>query len=63
MHDELVFYSMRLVRGPNLGQWLAQHGPREPRQAAMDLRTIAEAVHYAHQLSDSFVWISNPTTS
>ncbi len=50
VHDELVFYSMRLVRGPNLGQWLAQHGPRDPRQAAMDLRTIAEAVHYAHQL-------------
>ena len=50
VHDELVFYSMRLVRGPNFAQWVAKHGPREPRQAAMDLRTIAEAVHYAHQL-------------
>ena len=50
VHDELVFYSMRLVRGPNLAQWVAKHGPRDPRQAAMDLRTIAEAVHYAHQL-------------
>ena len=49
-HDELVFYSMRLVRGPNLAQFVAKHGACDPRQAAMDLRTIAEAVHYAHQL-------------
>ncbi len=51
VHEELVFYSMRLVRGPSLGQLLSAHGPLDARQAAMNLRTLAEAVQYAHQLS------------
>ena len=49
-HDELNYFSMALVRGPTVAQVLAQQGPFEPRAAAQLLRTIAEAVHYAHRL-------------
>jgi len=49
-HEELNFFSMMLVRGPTLGQVLAEQGPFEPRAAAQMVRTIAEALDYAHRL-------------
>lgn len=42
------FFSMDLVEGKSLGEMLRE-GPFEPRRAARYLKTIAEAVHYAHQ--------------
>lgn len=49
-HEELNFFSMQLVCGGSLAQQLAEHGPMPPRDAARLLRTIAEAVDYAHRL-------------
>lgn len=49
--DGLVYYAMQLVRGESLAQRLQREGGRLPeRQAAQLLRTIAEAVDYAHSL-------------
>lgn len=48
-HAELNFFSMALVRGQSLAQ-LLESGPLEPRRAAQLLRTIAEAIDYAHRL-------------
>ncbi|MBS0557026.1 MAG: protein kinase [Proteobacteria bacterium] len=49
-HDEMQFFSMRLVRGPSLAAELQRAGKLAPRRAAELLRTIAEAVDYAHRL-------------
>lgn len=49
-HQNLHYFSMGLVRGPSLGRWLKQHPGAPPRQLAQWLRTIAEAVEYAHQV-------------
>ena len=46
----LVFYAMQLVPGRSLSQRLDTEGPMPPREAARMLRTIAEAVDYAHRL-------------
>ncbi|HEX7915883.1 WD40 repeat domain-containing serine/threonine protein kinase [Rudaea sp.] len=48
--EELHFFSMRLVRGPSLAVVLKRDGPLPPRKAASLMRTIAEAVDYAHRL-------------
>jgi WD40 repeat protein len=48
--DELNYFSMALVRGPNLALQLERDGPLPARQAAQLMRTIAEALHYAHRL-------------
>ncbi len=49
--DGLVYYAMQLVRGESLAQHLQRQGGRlTERQAAQLLRTIAEAVDYAHSL-------------
>ncbi len=49
-HD---YFAMELVRGQTLDRWLASRaGPLTPKEVAQRLevfRTIAEAVHYAHQ--------------
>lgn len=50
IRDELNYFSMALVQGPNLAQLLAEHGVMPARQAAKLVRTIAEALHYAHRL-------------
>jgi WD40 repeat protein len=47
---ELHFFSMRLVVGPSLAGELKRIGKMAPRRAAPLLRTIAEAVDYAHRL-------------
>jgi len=48
--EELHFFSMQLVRGPSLAQEIRRQ-PRMPAQrAATLLRTVAEAVDYAHRL-------------
>ncbi|MCJ0825477.1 WD40 repeat domain-containing serine/threonine protein kinase [Luteimonas sp. 50] len=49
-HEGLIFYAMQLVRGRSLSQQLDADGPLPARDAARLLRTIAEAVDYAHQL-------------
>lgn len=49
-HAELNFFSMELVRGRNLEQRLDEAGPMPPRDAARLVRTVAEAVDYAHRL-------------
>ncbi|GAB3366058.1 hypothetical protein GCM10027431_07740 [Lysobacter rhizosphaerae] len=49
-HAGLIFYAMQLVRGKSLSQHLDDSGPIPPREAARILRTIAEAVDYAHRL-------------
>lgn len=46
--EDLHFFSMRLVRGRSLAAALHADGPFEPRHAAGLLRTVAEAVDYAH---------------
>jgi len=48
--EELHFFSMRLVRGASLAQVLQRDGPLAGRHAAALLRTVAEAVGYAHSL-------------
>ena len=48
--DELHYFSMRLVHGGSLATILKQEGKLEARRAAHLLRTIAEAVDYAHRL-------------
>jgi eukaryotic-like serine/threonine-protein kinase len=49
-HAELNFFSMALVRGRNLEQRLDETGPMPPRDAAQLVRTVAEALDYAHRL-------------
>ena len=49
-HGRLIYYAMQLVRGKSLSQRLDHDGPLPPRDAARLLRTIAEAVDYAHRL-------------
>ena len=49
-HEGLIFYAMQLVRGRSLSQQLGADGPLPPREAARLLRTVAEAVDYAHRL-------------
>ena len=49
-HEGLLCYSMQLVRGRSLSQWLDAEGRLSPRRAAQLLRTIAEAADYAHRL-------------
>ncbi len=49
-HDELNFFSMMLVRGESLAARLHREGPFTARGAATLLRTVAEAVDYAHRL-------------
>jgi WD40 repeat protein len=49
-HAELNFFSMALVRGSNLEQRLEAAGPLPPREAARLVRSVAEALDYAHRL-------------
>ncbi|HEX7916915.1 WD40 repeat domain-containing serine/threonine protein kinase [Rudaea sp.] len=48
--EEVHFFSMRLIRGGSLSTLIRREGRLEPRHAAQLLRTIAEAVDYAHRL-------------
>ena len=48
--EDLQFFSMRLVRGASLAALLRRDGVLPPQRAAQLLRTIAEAVDYAHRL-------------
>jgi hypothetical protein len=48
--DALNYFAMRLVRGHTLAQALRQPEPFDQRRALRLLRTIAEAVDYAHRL-------------
>jgi len=49
-HDGLHFFSMRLIDGPSLAAELKREKKLSPPRAARLLRTIAEAVDYAHRL-------------
>ncbi len=48
--EDLHYFSMRLVRGHSLATKLRETGPYAPQSAAKLMRTIAEAVDYAHRL-------------
>ncbi len=48
--EDLHYFSMRLVRGESLATRLRDSGPWKPIAAARLMRTIAEAVDYAHRL-------------
>jgi WD40 repeat protein len=48
--EELHFFSMRLIRGGSLSGLLKRDGKLAPARAAQLLRTVAEAVDYAHRL-------------
>jgi tRNA A-37 threonylcarbamoyl transferase component Bud32 len=48
--DGLYWFSMRLVPGPTLAQRVRERGPLPPRAAAALVRSIAEAIDYAHRL-------------
>ncbi len=47
---ELNYFSMQLVRGESLAALCARERRLEPRRAAGLVRTVAEAVDYAHRL-------------
>jgi eukaryotic-like serine/threonine-protein kinase len=48
--DELHYFSMRLVRGQSLAEEIRRDGRLPALRAATLLRTVAEAVDYAHRL-------------
>lgn len=48
--DGFNYFSMRLIEGPSLAQKLAAEGPMSAIEAAKLLRTLAEAMDYAHRL-------------
>jgi len=48
-HDGQHYYSMDYVEGRDLGALVRESGPLPPARAAECLKTIAEAVHFAHQ--------------
>jgi WD40 repeat protein len=48
-HEDLNFFSMRLVKGGSLSQKIQRGGALPPREAARLLRQVAEAVDYAHR--------------
>ena len=48
--DDIDYFSMRLVRGDALSDRIARDGAFEPLRAAWLLRTLAEALSYAHSL-------------
>src|SRR5206468_5614039 len=47
-HDGQQYFSMDYIEGRNLAE-LVREGPLAARQAARYLKTIAEAIHFAHQ--------------
>ena len=49
-HAELNFFSMALVRGQSLAQRIDAGGALAPKDAAVLVRSVAEAVDYAHRL-------------
>ena len=48
--EELHFFSMRLINGPSLAAVVKREGRLPAAHAAVLMRTIAEAVDYAHRL-------------
>ncbi|MGQ0801783.1 MAG: WD40 repeat domain-containing serine/threonine protein kinase [Pseudomarimonas sp.] len=49
-YENLYYFSMSLVRGPTLRQWLKRNPNPAPAVVASLMRTVAEAVQYAHQV-------------
>jgi hypothetical protein len=47
-HDDELYFSMELCEGGSLAHWL-RHGALAPREAAVLLRTVAEAALAAHE--------------
>ncbi len=48
-HDGQHYYSMDYVQGRDLGALVRESGPVPSERAAACLKTLAEAVHFAHQ--------------
>lgn len=47
-HDGQHYFSMDYIEGSSAAELLAA-GPIEPRRAAVIVKTVAEAIHYAHE--------------
>lgn len=51
-HDGQHFFTMKLVEGPSLSDWIARHpnlgSPQTQRASAKLVATVAHAVHHAH---------------
>ena len=50
VRDGLYFFSMRLVKGETLADRLRAKGPMDVKRSATMMRTMAEAIDYAHRL-------------
>jgi WD40 repeat protein len=48
-HDGRPFFSMKLIDGGNLTQWLRDASPKPQRSVARLMAAVARAVHHAHQ--------------
>ena len=49
-HEGQQYFSMKLIEGGNLGQWLSDAAQkRSPHSVAQLMATVARAVHHAHQ--------------
>jgi tRNA A-37 threonylcarbamoyl transferase component Bud32 len=48
-HDGQHYYTMDYVAGRDLGAMVRESGPLPPARAAECVKTLAEAVHFAHQ--------------
>jgi tRNA A-37 threonylcarbamoyl transferase component Bud32 len=47
-HDGRCYFTMALIDGTNLQQWVEAAGPPAPREAVRLLRAVVDAVAYAH---------------
>lgn len=47
--SKCIYLVMEFAEGGTLQQYVAQRGKLEPRQAAVVMRTLARATHYAHE--------------
>src|SRR5688572_30424987 len=47
--DRHPYLVMEFIDGPNLKNWIAEHGPLKPLQALRVVRELAQALGHAHQ--------------
>jgi serine/threonine protein kinase len=46
--EDVPYFTMALIEGPNLGCWIEERGGLSPREAAVLVRKLALAMQYAH---------------
>ncbi len=47
-HENIPYFTLRLIEGENLATKITRDGPLSPREAAQLLAPICSAIHYAH---------------